>query len=115
MSVLAAAIASGPAHSTLSDVEPGVLGFLVVAGIGLVLVFLLKNMNKQFKKLGPPPEETDAESASGEAGKPGPAQDKAQPGTAQAGKVQPGTVQPGTVRTGDAKQDERAERATKRK
>jgi hypothetical protein len=42
--------------STLNDVEPGLLGFLVVAGLGVVLVFLFRSMNKQFKKL-PPPEE----------------------------------------------------------
>jgi hypothetical protein len=42
--------------STLSDVEPGVLGFLIVAGIAVALVFLLRSMNKQFRKL-PPPED----------------------------------------------------------
>ena len=50
--------------STLNDVEPGVLGFLVVAGLGLALVFLLRSMNKQFRKIGPKPEETEAEGAS---------------------------------------------------
>jgi hypothetical protein len=45
-------------NSTLNDVEPGLLGFLVVAGMGVVLVFLLRSMNKQFKKI-PPPEEPD--------------------------------------------------------
>ena len=40
------------AASTASDnVEPGVLGFLVVAGIGVALVFLLRSMNKQFRKI----------------------------------------------------------------
>ena len=43
--------------STLNDVEPGVLGFLVVAGMALALVFLLRSMNKQFRKIGPKPEE----------------------------------------------------------
>lgn len=60
---LAAALASGSSNSTMNDVEPGLLGFLVVAGIGVALVFLLRSMNKQFKKLGPPPDElaeTDA-------------------------------------------------------
>ena len=90
MSFLAAALASG-SHSTLSDVEPGVLGFLVVAALGLALVFLLKNMNKQFKKLGPPPEEKGAD-VSAEARQPG-----------------------DTVQTGDAKQDKKAEGAAKRK
>ena len=41
----------------MSNVEPGLLGFLVVAGIGVALVFLLRSMNKQFRKLPPPPEE----------------------------------------------------------
>ena len=38
--------------SVASQVEPGVLGFLIVAGIGLVLVFLLRSMNKQLRKVG---------------------------------------------------------------
>ena len=43
--------------SSVNNVEPGVLGFLVVAGIGVVLVFLLRSMNKQFRKITqiPPP------------------------------------------------------------
>jgi len=43
--------------STISDVEPGLLGFLVVASLGVALVFLLRSMNKQFKKIGPRPED----------------------------------------------------------
>jgi hypothetical protein len=59
--------------STINDVEPGLLGFLVVAAIGLALVFLLRSMNKQFRKIGPKPgsledpegtEGTEAETAS---------------------------------------------------
>jgi hypothetical protein len=46
-------------NSTLNDVEPGALGFLVVAGIGVVLVFLLRSMNKHLKKIPPPPEEPE--------------------------------------------------------
>ena len=41
--------------SSVNNVEPGVLGFLVVAGIGVVLVFLLRSMNKQFRKITPDP------------------------------------------------------------
>ena len=52
LGVLAAAAASS---STVSNVEPGVLGFLVVAGIGVALVFLLRSMNKQFRKITPEP------------------------------------------------------------
>jgi hypothetical protein len=53
--------------STINDVEPGLLGFLVVAVIGLALVFLLRSMNKQFRKIGPrpeDPEDTEVEGAS---------------------------------------------------
>ena len=37
--------------STASQVEPGLLGFLVVAGIGVALFFLLRSMNKQLRKV----------------------------------------------------------------
>jgi hypothetical protein len=37
--------------STASQVEPGVLGFLIVAGMGVALVFLLRSMNKQLRKV----------------------------------------------------------------
>jgi hypothetical protein len=64
------AVASGTSNSTstLNDIEPGVLGFIVVAAMGIALVFLLKSMNKQFRKIGPKPEEDDlpAGSVSGE-------------------------------------------------
>ena len=33
----------------------GVLGFLVVAGMGLALFFLLRSMNKQLRKVAPGP------------------------------------------------------------
>jgi hypothetical protein len=48
--------------STIADVEPGLLGFLVVAALAVALVFLLRSMNKQFKKIGPRPED-DAEAS----------------------------------------------------
>jgi hypothetical protein len=53
------ASSSSNSTSTIADVEPGLLGFLVVAAIGVVLVFLLRSMNKQFKKIGPRPEDTE--------------------------------------------------------
>ena len=63
-----AALASGSnSTSTLNDVEPGLLGFLVVAGMALVLVFLLRSMNKQFRKIGPAPAETETDGGSGSA------------------------------------------------
>jgi hypothetical protein len=66
VTVLAAVLAGGSTNSTstINDVEPGLLGFLVVAALGVALVFLLRSMNKQFKKIGPKPEETEAEGAS---------------------------------------------------
>ena len=54
MIVLTTVLASGTnSTSTINDVEPGLLCFLVVAALGLALVFLLRSMNKQFKKIGP--------------------------------------------------------------
>jgi len=44
-------------------VEPGLLGFLVVAAIGLALVFLLRSMNKQFRKITPEPDAPEGEQA----------------------------------------------------
>jgi hypothetical protein len=38
-----------------NEVTPGVLGFLVVAAMGVALYFLLKSMSKQLKKIPPPP------------------------------------------------------------
>ena len=69
MNVLATLLASSSTNSTstINDVEPGLLGFLVVAALGLALVFLLRSMNKQFKKIGPKPddpEDIEAEGAS---------------------------------------------------
>ena len=60
--VLAAAVAASSPPS--NDVTPGVLGFLVVAAIGVALVFLLRSMNKQFRKIAP----KDDAAVPGEAG-----------------------------------------------
>jgi hypothetical protein len=43
------------ASVTDNEVTPGVLGFLVVAGMGVALYFLLKSMNRQLRKIPPPP------------------------------------------------------------
>jgi hypothetical protein len=64
------ASSAGNSTSTIGDVEPGLLGFLVVAALGVALVFLLRSMNKQFKKIGPRPED------------PSPDDDGTQPGAA---------------------------------
>ncbi len=50
MTILAAA------HAVSSSaVVPGVLGFLVVAGMSVALFFLFRSMNKQLRKVAPPP------------------------------------------------------------
>jgi hypothetical protein len=55
MTVMASAAVSNSA-----DVQTGVFAFLVVAAMGVVCVFLFRSMNKQFKKIGPRPDETDS-------------------------------------------------------
>ena len=53
--VLTAVAASSSASD---DVGPGAIAFLVVAAMAVALVFLLKSMNKQFRKIAPKAEET---------------------------------------------------------
>jgi len=69
--VLAAVAAAAPASD---DVTPGVLAFLVVAAMGVALVFLLRSMNKQFRKIEPKTEgATGSEPGAGfEGTRPGP-------------------------------------------
>jgi hypothetical protein len=43
------------ASPAASEVVPGILGFLVVAGMALLLYFLLRSMNKQLRKVVPDP------------------------------------------------------------
>jgi hypothetical protein len=43
------------AASTASQIEPGALGFLIVAGMGLALFFLFRSLNKQLHKITPDP------------------------------------------------------------
>jgi hypothetical protein len=58
-----AALAAAAASSSANDVEPGVLGFLVVAAMGVALVFLLRSMNKQFRKITPEQDAPDGQQA----------------------------------------------------
>ena len=46
-------LAAVAASSASNNIAPGVLGFLVVAAMGVALVFLLRSMNKQFRKITP--------------------------------------------------------------
>ena len=59
LGVLAAAAAS----SASDDVSTGVIAFLIVAAMGVALVFLVLSMNKQFRKITPQPGPTDGEEA----------------------------------------------------
>ena len=52
--------AAAPASSM---VTPGILGFLVFAALAVALVFLIKSMNKQFRKITPKAEGTATASA----------------------------------------------------
>jgi len=63
-----AALAAAAASSSANDVEPGVLGFLVVAAMGVALVFLLRSMNKQFRKITPEPGAPEGAQADEQAG-----------------------------------------------
>jgi len=64
LGVLAAAAASSSASD---NVEPGVLGFLVVAVLGVALVFLLRSMNKHLRKITPQPGPPDGDGVGEEA------------------------------------------------
>jgi hypothetical protein len=55
-------VAAAPAADT---VVTGVLGFLVVAGMGLALFFLLRSMNKQLRKVAPGPKRRPARARPG--------------------------------------------------
>ena len=68
LGVLAAAAVSS---SSSDDVSAGVLAFLVVAAMGVALVFLLRSMNKQFAKITPAPGAGDGEQAQDPADTPG--------------------------------------------
>jgi hypothetical protein len=46
--------------SNANAVQTGVVCFLIVAGLAVVLVFLFRSMNKQFRKIGPNPDEGDS-------------------------------------------------------
>ncbi len=57
--------AAAPASSM---VTPGILGFLVFAALAVALVFLLRSMNKQFRKITPEPGPPGREGAGDPAG-----------------------------------------------
>jgi len=59
MGVLAAAAAASSSAS--DDVGAGVIAFLIVAAMGVALFFLLRSMNKQFRKIDEHPLEPGAD------------------------------------------------------
>ena len=56
--------------SSSDDVSAGVVAFLIVAAMGVALVFLLRSMNKQFQKITPAPGADDGEEAKESAERP---------------------------------------------
>jgi hypothetical protein len=74
-------VAAAPAADT---VVTGVLGFLVVAGMGLALFLLLRSMNKQLRKVAPGPKWREE----GRTGRPG-APAGGDPGPGQGASAKP--------------------------
>jgi hypothetical protein len=80
-------VAASPAAS---QVVPGILGFLVVAGMALALFFLLRSMNKQLNKVAREPRwREEAKQAQQDEAK------QAQPDEAEQDYTQNGTPRPG--------------------
>jgi catechol-2,3-dioxygenase len=88
------------ASSTASQVYPGLLGFLVVAGMGLALFFLFRSMNKQFHKIAPG-QPSSAPPGEPRPPRPGLAAFRAERARqAQANPAQTGPAQTGPAQTG---------------
>ena len=81
------------ASPAASQVVPGVLGFLVVAGMGLALFFLLRSMNKHLRKVVREPRWR--EEAEGQ-----------EPGGQEPGGQEPGGQEPGDGGDGPRDQPE---------
>jgi hypothetical protein len=76
------------ASPTASQVVPGVLGFLVVAAMGVALFFLLRSMNKHLRKVVREPRwREEAGGPDGGAGGDGP-QDQPEPDYSRNGSGQ---------------------------
>jgi len=76
------------ASSAASQAAPGVLGFLVFAGMGIVLFFLFRSMTKHLRKVAVDPRQDPVAASSTPAN-----------GTA------PGRAAPGRAATGDSVSD----------
>ena len=72
------------ASPAANQVVPGILGFLVVAAMGLALYFLLRSMNKQLRKVAREPRWRAEAGESQAAEQDQPEQDYSHNGTPQA-------------------------------
>ena len=72
------------------QVVTGVLGFLVVAGMGVALFFLLRSMNKQLRKVIREPRWREEAGGQGPGDGEGGPQDQPEPGYSRNGSGQPG-------------------------
>jgi hypothetical protein len=90
------------ASPAASQVVPGILGFLVVAGMGLALFFLLRSMNKQLNKVVREPRwREEAKQAQQDQAEQDPAeQDPAEQDPAEQGQAQRDYSQNGTASQG---------------
>ncbi len=84
------------ASSAASQAAPGVLGFLVFAGMGVVLFFLFRSMTKHLRKVAVDPRQDPVAASSTPAN-----------GTAP-GRAAPGRAASGRVATGDSVSDGQA-------
>ena len=85
------------ASPAASQVVPGILGFLVVAGMALALFFLLRSMNKQLNKVAREPRwREEAKQAQQDQAE----QDQAEQGQAQRDQAQRDYSQNGTAQQG---------------
>jgi len=85
------------ASPAASQVVPGILGFLVVAGMALALFFLLRSMNKQLNKVAREPRwrEEAKQAQQDQAEQDQAEQDQAEQDQAQRDYSQNGTAQQG--------------------
>jgi hypothetical protein len=90
------------ASPAASQVVPGILGFLVVAGMALALFFLLRSMNKQLNKVAREPRwREEAKQAQQDQAEQGQAeQGQAEQGQAEQDQVQRDYSQNGTAQQG---------------
>ena len=98
------------AASAASQAAPGVLGFLVVAGMGLILFFLFRSMTKHLRKVAVDPRQ-DAVAASSAPASSAPAS-SAPASSAPASSTRGNGIAHGRVTTGGSASDDLANSGT---